>query len=90
MKYPKAMRFPIDGRVIVACFVEVKGRLFLNELHQIVKRPRAYGEVRRKIWPRAEPIAIARAALEHLGADGRGWIDDEKAAALARCKGGAA
>ncbi len=83
-------RFAIDGRALVATISEVNGRLFVDRIAQVVKRPRAYGEVQRKIWPKEKPNAIARAALENLGADGRGSIEDEKAAALARCKGGAA
>ena len=75
-------RFTIDGRQIVATFAEARGRLFVNRLYQIVKRPRAYGEVKRKIWPRAAPNAIARAALEHLGSSNNGLIGADRAAAI--------
>jgi hypothetical protein len=68
----KEQRFVIDGRKIVATFVEVNDRVFVNRICQIVKRPRAYGEVQRKIWPRAVPGTVARAALEYLNASDNG------------------
>jgi hypothetical protein len=72
-------RFVIADRKVVATFTEVNDRVFVNRIYQIVKRPRAYGEVRRKIWPRAVPGTVACAALEYLNATDNGLIAAEKA-----------
>lgn len=75
----KKLQFTIKNRKIIAVIEEFNGRLFVNSLHQIVKRPRAYCEVSRKIWPTMNPNKIARASLDQLTATRNGLIQDDTA-----------
>ena len=72
-------RITVKGREIVTSFAMFGNRLYLDRLYQVVKRPRACGEVKRKLWPSAKPNAIARAALAHFWAAPNGYIAGENA-----------